>query len=284
MASFSSKGPNTVTPEILKPDITAPGVSIIAAYTGAKSPTENALDERRTAFITESGTSMSCPHVSGVAGLLKKLHPDWSPAAIKSAIMTTARTRDNTVNPMLDGSFAKATPFSYGAGHMRPNRAKDPGLVYDLKVNDYLDFLCAIGYNESRIQLFSKAPYSCPRNASLLNFNYPSISVPKLSGSVTVSRTVKNVGSSSAIYVARLRQPRGVSVSVEPTTLKFDTTGEEKSFKLTFKNRNNAGAGGYVFGELLWSDGHHYVRSPIIVASNPLPTRHAISTRGCGQY
>ncbi|GMP75936.1 hypothetical protein CsSME_00032844 [Camellia sinensis var. sinensis] len=276
MASFSSKGPNTVTPEILKPDITAPGVSVIAAYTEAQSPTGIMLDTRRTAYNTESGTSMSCPHVSGVAGLLKKLHPDWSPAAIKSAIMTSARTRDNTVNPMVDGASVEATPLSYGAGHIRPNRAMDPGLVYDLTVNDYLNFLCALGYNQSTIQLVSKEHYNCPANASLLNFNYPSITVPKLSGSVTVKRTVKNVGSPTAVYAARLRQPVGFSVSVEPKILKFDKIGEEKSFELTLTNRNGGGGGGggeaaaedYVFGELLWSDGHHYVRSPIVVAAN----------------
>ncbi|CAA3007612.1 subtilisin-like protease [Olea europaea subsp. europaea] len=91
MASFSSRGPNTVTPEILKPDITAPGVNIIAAYSEGTSPTENAFDTRTTPFITESGTSMSCPHVSGIVGLLKTLYPKWSPAAIKSAIMTTGK-------------------------------------------------------------------------------------------------------------------------------------------------------------------------------------------------
>ncbi|XP_057512877.1 subtilisin-like protease SBT5.4 [Actinidia eriantha] len=275
MAAFSSRGPNKVTPEILKPDITAPGVNIIAAFTGAKSPTENELDKRRTAFTTESGTSMSCPHVSGVVGLLKKLHPDWSPAAIKSAIMTTGKTRDNTVNPMLNGSFVKATPFSYGAGHIRPNRAMDPGLIYDLNVNDYLDFLCALGYNQSTIQLFSKEPFSCPSNASLLNFNYPSITISHLSGSVTVSRIVKNVGS-PAVYAARIRQPHGISVSVEPNILKFERTGEEKSFQLTIRNRIEGAEGApgdYVFGELLWSDGNHYVRSPIVVSSNAAMTQ-----------
>ncbi|KAJ4975953.1 hypothetical protein NE237_001059 [Protea cynaroides] len=89
MASFSSKGPNTVTPGILKPDITAPGVSIIASYSGAVGPSGQDYDTRRVAFNTESGTSMSCPHISGIAGLLKTLHPDWSPSAIRSAIITT---------------------------------------------------------------------------------------------------------------------------------------------------------------------------------------------------
>ncbi|GMY36573.1 subtilisin-like protease SBT5.4 [Fagus crenata] len=267
MASFSSKGPNQITPEILKPDITAPGVNIIAAYTGAASPTNEDFDKRRVPFITMSGTSMSCPHVSGVVGLLKKLQPHWSPSAIKSAIMTTARARDNTASPILDGSFDKATPFSYGAGHIRPNRAMNPGLVYDLTVNDYLDFLCAIGYNETSIELFAEGPYHCPKSASLLDFNYPSITVPNLSGSVAVTRKLKNVGSPGT-YAARVHAPIGISVHVEPNILKFENVGEEKSFKLTFKAKEAGVAKDYVFGELIWSDGKHYVRSPIVVAAS----------------
>ncbi|KAL2495657.1 Subtilisin-like protease SBT5.4 [Forsythia ovata] len=267
MAYFSSRGPNIVTPEILKPDVTAPGVNIIAAYSEGTTPTENAFDTRRTPFITESGTSMSCPHVAGVAGLLKTLHPEWSPAAIRSAIMTTARTRDNTVNPMADADNEKATPFAYGSGHLRPNRAMDPGLVYDLSVNDYLDFLCAIGYNQTMINSFtgSKKHYDCPKKYSLLNFNNPSITVPDLTGSVTVNRKLKNV-SKPGIYVARIRQPAGVSVSVEPNFLKFDKIGEEKKFKLKIKSKKAGSESEYVFGELLWSDGKHYVRSPIVVS------------------
>lgn len=115
MAAFSSKGPNTITPKILKvfvismcinfptpwlilvyhiqPDITAPGVSVIAAYTGAEGPTNEDFDKRRVQFNSLSGTSMSCPHVSGIVGLLKTLYPNWSPAAIKSAIMTSGKKR-----------------------------------------------------------------------------------------------------------------------------------------------------------------------------------------------
>lgn len=119
MAAFSSRGPNTVTPEILKvsiqvqvglshilckflfylivcvlcqPDITAPGVNIIAAYSEGTSPTGLPFDNRTVKFNVDSGTSMACPHVSGIVGLLKSLHPDWSPAAIKSAIMTSGKT------------------------------------------------------------------------------------------------------------------------------------------------------------------------------------------------
>ncbi|XP_019053161.1 PREDICTED: subtilisin-like protease SBT5.4 [Nelumbo nucifera] len=263
MASFSSKGPNLVTPEILKPDITAPGVNIIAAFTEAQgAASEN--DKRIVPFNIMSGTSMSCPHVSGVAGLLKTLHPDWSPAAVKSAIMTTAGARDNIGEQILNSSHVEATPFSYGAGHVQPNRAMDPGLVYDLTVKDYLDFLCALGYNQTQIETFSDKPYTCPKSATLMDFNYPSITVPNLSGSATVTRTLKNVGTPGT-YTASVDAPNGISVSVEPASLKFEKMGEEKTFRLTLKTNKADAAMDYVFGQLIWSDGLHYVRSPIVV-------------------
>ncbi|OMP06961.1 hypothetical protein COLO4_07758 [Corchorus olitorius] len=265
MASFSSRGPNSIEPSLLKPDITAPGVSIIAAYTEAVGPTDDNSDKRRIPFTSQSGTSMSCPHVSGIVGLLKTLHPDWSPSAIKSAIMTSARTRDNTEKAMGDSDNSKATPFAYGAGHVRPNRAMDPGLVYDLTVEDYLNFLCARGYNQSMIKLFSDTPYACPQSFSLADFNYPSITVPQLSGSATVSRKVKNVGSPGT-YKVRVKSPAGVSVTVNPSTLTFEKHGEEKIFQVTFKAKSSVKGGvGYAFGHLIWSDGHHYVRSPLVV-------------------
>ncbi|KAK9222751.1 hypothetical protein WN944_011188 [Citrus x changshan-huyou] len=267
MAAFSSKGPNHVTPEILKPDITAPGENIIAAYTEAESPTNLNYDKRRIPFNSVSGTSMSCPHISGIAGLLKTLHPDWSPAAIQSAIMTTATTLENNKQQILDASFTEATPFSYGAGHVQPNLAMDPGLVYDLTVNDYLNFLCALGYNKNVILLFStNITYTCPENAiSLVNFNYPSITVPKFSGSIKVTRRVKNVGSPGT-YQARVKTPQGVSVTIAPKSLKFINVGEEKIFKVIIKAKNASATKDYVFGELIWSDEkQHRVRSPIVV-------------------
>ncbi|CAA0818033.1 Subtilisin-like protease SBT5.4, partial [Striga hermonthica] len=275
MAAFSSRGPNVVTPEILKPDIAAPGVNIIASFTEAISPTGLDIDHRRTPFAVMSGTSMSCPHVAGVVGLLKTLYPDWSPAAIRSAIMTTARIRDNTGNPMSNFTHSKDTPFGYGSGHIRPNRAQDPGLVYDLTVNDYIDFLCGIGYNGSRLAQFATSDYHCPEDYSILDFNNPAITVPKINGSVTVTRKVKNVGQPGK-YASRIRHPPGFRVSVEPNVLEFEKIGEEKVFRVTIKDKRSGvsverddyaalfGAERpYSFGELMWSDGRHYVRSPI---------------------
>ncbi|GMN36703.1 hypothetical protein TIFTF001_006212 [Ficus carica] len=272
MASFSSVGPNTITPEILKPDITAPGVSIVAAYSEGVSPTGIEIDHRRIPFNVESGTSMSCPHVAGVVGLLKTIHPDWSPAAIRSAIVTTGmintRTRDNTGYPIKTAAKEKATPFNYGNGHIRPNQAVDPGLVYDLSTKDYLNFLCSLGYNETQIQTLNDEPYKCPsKNVTVLDFNYPSVTVPNLNGSVTVTRTVKNVGH-PATYVVQVREPVGVSVAVEPKILNFEKHGEEKSFRVTLKDKGH-NLEDYQFGVFVWSDGKHYIRSPIVVQTSP---------------
>ncbi|XP_010942535.1 subtilisin-like protease SBT5.3 [Elaeis guineensis] len=267
MAAFSSQGPNTVNAEILKPDITAPGVSVLAAYSEAVGPTGLPFDTRRVAFNSDSGTSMSCPHISGVVGLLKSLHPDWNPSAIKSAIMTTARTQDNMDEPVLNSSYVKATPFSYGSGHVRPNRAMDPGLVYDLTTNDYLNFLCSLGYNSTQIAKFSNDSFLCPSKPPRLeDLNYPSITIPYLFGSITVTRTLKNVGSPGT-YIIRIREPRGISVSVNPTSLTYDKIGEEKKFEVTLKVKKGHASMDYVFGGLIWSDGKHYVRTPLVVSA-----------------
>ncbi|KAG9135439.1 hypothetical protein Leryth_007195 [Lithospermum erythrorhizon] len=260
MAAFSSRGPNSITPTILKPDITAPGVNIIASWTGAISQTDQVFQTGRNKYYADSGTSMACPHVAGIAGLLKSLHPDWSPAAIRSAMMATARTKDNTGGPMIDATQEKARPFGYGAGHIRPNRAQDPGLVYDLTTDDYLNFLCSLGYNQTQIGAFSekKTSFKCSPGFDILNLNYPSIT-----SEMTVSRTLKNVGEPGT-YTARIRQPVRVGATVEPKTLQFEKHGEEKTFTLIF-NATPGTITDIVFGELLWKDGVHYVRSPIVV-------------------
>jgi subtilisin family serine protease len=73
-----------------QPDVTAPGVNILAAYSLFASASNLLTDTRKGfPFNVMQGTSMSCPHVVGTAGLIKTLHPNWSLAAIKSAIMTT---------------------------------------------------------------------------------------------------------------------------------------------------------------------------------------------------
>ncbi|OVA07639.1 Peptidase S8/S53 domain [Macleaya cordata] len=268
VGSFSGRGPSRFVPEILKPDIIAPGINIISAIPPLNPPTFEDEDTRRVNFIAWYGTSMATPVVAGIAALLKGMHRDWSPAAIKSALMTTACVLDNTNQPIRDYDGTEATPFSRGAGHLNPNKAMDPGLVYDAAFEDYLNFLCGIGYNSTQISKFSsdddaQKNFQCPKSYSVLDFNNPAIIVPNLVNTVTVSRTVKNVGSPGT-YNVEVVEPAGVSVEVEPKTLKFDKEGEEKIFKVTVKIRQPGTlVSSYAFGSLTWNDGVHTVRSSI---------------------
>uniref|UniRef100_M1BPJ1 Cucumisin n=1 Tax=Solanum tuberosum TaxID=4113 RepID=M1BPJ1_SOLTU len=154
---FSSRGPNAFAPEILKPDIAAPGVNILAAVRPQKGD---------HGFQLMSGTSMAAPHVSGIVALLKVAHPDWSPAAIKSALVTTAWNEDTYKSEIYsEGAGDKiADPFDFGGGICNPNGATDPGLVYDMDKNDYLNYLCSLGYSNDKMQnattLFSKTKNS----------------------------------------------------------------------------------------------------------------------------
>ncbi|KAJ7532583.1 hypothetical protein O6H91_13G011000 [Diphasiastrum complanatum] len=265
MASFSSQGPNSLTPDLLKPDITAPGLDILAAYSEVSSPTGLPADNRVVHFNVESGTSMACPHVAGIAALLKAHHPDWSPAAIKSALMTTGTHLDNRRKEILNGSFQTAGPFNYGAGHIDPNKATDPGLVYDATTEDYDYFLCALKYNQSSYKSITGREVHCPKSASSIsNMNYPSITVSNLVGTQTIKRTVTNVGAGNTTYNVSIKMPRGISVSVHPPQMHFLFKGESKSFVVKLQASRTA-SGRYTFGHITWRDGRHTVRSPIVV-------------------
>nr|GMD09368.1 subtilisin-like protease SBT5.3 [Ipomoea batatas] len=163
-----------------------------------------------------------------------------------------------------DKTGVEATPFAYGAGHINPNRAAHPGLLYDLKLTDYVNFICGQGYNETYITRILGTPYKCPHHVTLSTFNYPSIAIPHLKGTATVTRTLKNVGS-PATYTASVRSPVGFSVTVNPKILKFEKVGEEQSFKVTLKAKGKNASDDYAFGMLKWSDKKHRVRSPIVV-------------------
>ncbi|XP_044972649.1 subtilisin-like protease SBT5.3 [Hordeum vulgare subsp. vulgare] len=285
MADFSSRGPNTITPQILKPDVTAPGVDVIAAYSEEAPATDLPFEDRRVPYNMVSGTSMSCPHVAGIAGLIKARHPDWSPAMIKSAVMTTASTGANDAGQIRDETGAAATPFSYGSGHVNPVRALDPGLVYDTTPYDYASFLCSVRPTQTQnllpvsipllLPLFVGAngdPFRCSLGAYRPeNLNYPSISAACLScsGATTVKRRVRNVGAEPWLpYSVAVVQPAaGVRITVQPSTLSFGTIDEEKEFTVKLEVYDTAAAGGYVFGSIEWSDGKHRVRSPVVATT-----------------
>ncbi|KAG9453151.1 hypothetical protein H6P81_006055 [Aristolochia fimbriata] len=280
VAAFSSRGPNFLTLEVLKPDVVAPGVNILAAWTGAAGPTNLPSDARRVGFNVLSGTSMSCPHVSGVAALLKATHPEWSPAAIKSALMTTAYVHDNTHGPLKDAATGEAsTPYDHGAGHINPARALDPGLIYDIGAEDYFSFLCSMNLTPAQLQVFSKSSNMSCRNAYRStpgDLNYPAISAVlqqpdhrqhhSSASSVTViRRTVTNVGpaAGSTSYHVKVTPFKGVSVMVEPAVLRFTNKNQKLTYKVTFSAKSRQSAP--EFGDLVWKDGVHAVRSPIVV-------------------
>lgn len=275
VAAFSSRGPNYLSLEVLKPDIVAPGVNILAAWTNTLGPSSLATDKRIVNFNILSGTSMSCPHVSGIAALIKARHPDWSPAAIKSAIMTTAYIHDNSYNPLRDASTGlPSTPYDHGAGHINPLKALNPGLVYDLNPQDYFEFLCA-QLSPSDMVVFAKFSNRSCRNtlASPGDLNYPALSVlflEKGNNSVlTLHRTVTNVGKAVSNYHAVISPFKSAVIKVEPTTLHFTKKHQKLSYKVTFLGKKQQA--GPEFGHLMWKDGVHKVRTPIIVTRVPIP-------------
>ncbi|KAG5145358.1 hypothetical protein JHK84_030901 [Glycine max] len=276
VAFFSSRGPSSLSPSVLKPDIAAPGVNILAAWSPASSArlVSDAENEDETElyplnFNIESGTSMACPHITGIVALIKTIHPTWSPAAIKSALVTTASLKNEYKEYIwAEGAPHKqADPFDYGGGHVDPNKVTDPGLVYDMKNSDYIRFLCSMGYNNTAISILTGFPTKCHKSHKfLLNMNLPSITIPELKQPLKVSRTVTNVGPVKSNYTARVVAPIGISVIVEPSTLAFSSKRKKMKFKVTFSSKLRVQSR-FSFGYLLWEDGLHEVRIPLAVRS-----------------
>ncbi|XP_042404905.1 subtilisin-like protease 4 [Zingiber officinale] len=258
ITSFSSRGPSQITPGILKPDITGPGVSVLAAWNTQK-------------FNVISGTSMSCPHLSGIAALIKKVHPDWSPAAIKSAIMTTAYVKDNTNNSISDERNLPADLFAVGSGHVKPLKVLNPGLIYDISPEDYYSYLCGLGYSDSDVRVIVHRNINCSsiKNIPEGELNYPSITVrlpANQTRTVTFTRTVTNVGEATATYYAKLDVPDVVSASVVPRMLTFEKVKAKKSFRISFQRSHQGASTPAVEGQLRWvSPTRRVVRSPISI-------------------
>ncbi|CAL2259969.1 unnamed protein product [Prunus armeniaca] len=259
--SFSSRGPNPITPDILKPDLTAPGVDILAAWSPVAPPSIDFEDTRSVEYNIISGTSMSCPHASGAAAYVKAAHPKWSAAAIKSALMTTAHVLDPKKNDELE--------FAYGSGHINPLKAVKPGLVFDASEADYVHFLCKQGYNTTTLKLITgDNSSSCGRTkpGRAWDLNYPSFSLAVEDGQkidAVFTRTVTNVGSPNSTYYINAYTPYS-RVSVTPSTLSFSAVGEKKSFTVKVSGPPISQQP-IVSGAVLLTDGAHVVRSPFVI-------------------
>ncbi len=249
MARFSARGPAPI-PDVLKPDVTAPGVNILAGFSpdsAYSTPGEN--------FAYLSGTSMSTPHVAGLAALLRQAHPQWTPAAIKSAIMTTAR--QNVTN---SAGLTNAGPFDFGAGHIVPNDALDPGLVYDVMPDEYDAFTEAI------------------TTLDAAQLNLPSIAMSKLTSSQTVTRRVTNAGDEAGVYAVEVTPPPGMSVDVVPNSLSLGP-GQSATFDVT-ATYLSGNLDLWRYGSLNWVSENHEVYSPMAVKPTSIVAPEEITTLG----
>ncbi|XWS38124.1 hypothetical protein CRYUN_Cryun19dG0103400 [Craigia yunnanensis] len=233
IATFSSRGPSSITPAILKPDIAAPGVSILAA----SSPLDPFMDG---GFALHSGTSMAAPVISA-----------WK------------------TNPFGEPIFAEgfprklADPFDFGGGLVNPNKAAKPGLVYDMDTDDYVHYLCGVSYNDSAISQLVGQAIACPSaKPSVLDVNVPSITIPNLRNSSTLTRRVTNVGPPNSTYKVLVEPPFGIAIMVTPDILFFHSTAQKISFQVTISTSHQVNTG-YYFGSLTWTDGVHNVTIPI---------------------
>jgi subtilisin family serine protease len=252
VAGFSSRGPVLADgSDILKPDVTAPGVSIIAA-------TNNAEGGEPT-FGLLSGTSMAAPHVAGLALLYLGEHPTAPVSEVKSALMTTAY---DTV----DGDGGTVTdPFVQGAGHVDPTKYLDAGLLYLNGLDDWLAYIAGVGIDSG----------AEPIDPSELNL--ASIAIGSLTGSETVTREVTSTGPGT--YTATVQGLAGVETTVTPSTLEFTEAGQTKSFEVAF-TRTTAAIDEYATGSITWTSADHVVRSPVAV--NPVSIAAPAEVRGEG--
>ena len=265
VADFSSRGPSLSDANFVKPDVTAPGVDIL----GGQTP-DVANGLRGELYQYMSGTSQSAPEVTGVAALLKEAHPSWSPAALKSALMTTTYVEVQRA----DGELADA--FDMGAGHIDANRAIDPGLVYDSSFADHAAYLC--GLQEPPFSASDCAAHTAAgRTTSAVDLNLPSIGVAELISGDVVRRRVTNVGP-PATFTAEVIEPPDLGLVVEPTTLVLGTD-ESAEFTVRFVD-GGAERDLWSFGELAWANSTHRVESPIAVQPVTVRSPHEIFLTG----
>jgi subtilisin family serine protease len=244
VAVFSSRGPSTFSADIVKPDLIAPGQGVLAA----SSPIAGGVDdEGRSDFGFLDGTSMASPHIAGLFCLLKQAHPDWSPSAAKSALMTTGRREFSTSTIRTD----PATPFDIGSGLPLINHALEPGIVYDISFDAFEAVLCG-DYQ------FLLAPGRCEELSSqrfsfeVGDLNYPSIAARSVGSTKTLARTITNVAVEKTLVLTAIVES-GSEFDITVSPCKFALAyGESMAFNVTLESSPDVALGEWLFGSLTW--------------------------------
>ncbi len=206
MTYFSSRGP---LGDFVKPDVTAPGIQILAGMT--PTPSSPVGGPPGQLYQAIGGTSMSSPHSAGASALVKAAHPNWTPAQIKSALMTSSAQdvlKEDGVTPF--------DPFDAGAGAIRVNRAVDPTLVFD---ETYADFVASAADPLHRIDL-----------------NIASVDAPTMTGSIKTWRTALNVSGRDQELDVKTDAPDGASITVGRSNKNIHVKkGHKVTFSITIK-------------------------------------------------
>ncbi|KAJ6297879.1 hypothetical protein OIU76_019067 [Salix suchowensis] len=270
---YSARGPDPEdsflnNADILKPNLVAPGNLIWAAWSSLGTDSVEFQGEN---FAMMSGTSMAAPHIAGLAALIKQKFPSFSPAAIASALSTTASLYDNNGGPIMaqraysnpDINQSPATPFDMGSGFVNATGALDPGLIFDSRYDDYMSFLC--GINGSSPVVLNYTGQNCFSYNSTINgidLNLPSITIAKLYQSKTVQRSVTNIAGEET-YRVGWSAPYGVTIKVEPTRFCI-ASGERKVLSVFVDAKMNSSTASY--GRIgLFGDQGHVVNIPLSV-------------------
>jgi subtilisin family serine protease len=281
LSRFSSRGPDV---DFLKPDVIAPGKNILGGNT-----TKPANGKQGQEFQHLSGTSQATPHVAGVAALIKQARKDWTPAAIKSALITTSRQADI----VREEDSAPATAIDMGAGQIVPNNALNPGLLYETAIAEFDVFLCA---NEqprlsnaecqalfAAVDTDNKPLYGLRAE----DINLPSAYIRELIAAREIKRRVTNPGP-AAIYDAEWQlfdadgNPSDINVAVTPAKLDLGQ-GETKHFTLTFSVDANVEASKDLqVGHLKWVNSDHVVYSPLVVQPSTAQLATQLFATGTG--
>ncbi|KAK8914066.1 Xylem serine proteinase 1 [Platanthera zijinensis] len=224
------------------PDLVAPGMNILASYPSYAYFTQDPTDKRRSEYQIFSGTSMAAPHATGAAAYVKAFHPTWSPASLRSALMTTARP----IPPIPTNSTPRIRDeleYAAGSGQIDPIAAVDPGLVYDINEQAYLRFLCTKHPNTTAVAILTGVrSFDCAPLATAKGYdglNYPSFHyiVPDAlkPSAAEYRRIVTNVGEGSSVYTARVEAPAGVEIEVKPARLEFTKKNEKRVFEVAVR-------------------------------------------------